>query len=245
MGRGLSDLQRVILEMGRERLDADEGQAEEPERRCRVDWSVRVVYQWVSDEHNAAFREEVRRVVPDAFDMWVGYPSVHWTDGAFRRLGWPKEVGRWEGGIGNAIFALQPGVYANDAERAYRYERTLREHGYDAYVTWEVRRWEALGPDVWACEVLERAFGFEPEHRSPVRWGQHLRFSEARIGKARYNAARASVARAFKRLADRGLVVHGYGWVCLTVEGLALARELSVKGRDNVTNVNRYTVGAV
>ncbi len=228
MGRGLSDLQRVILEMGRERIDAED-------RSVEILFGVLAgpAFKDGSPEKHE-LREKLRRLAPEAFDYRMGNGAIL-TGGIMVS-------------VGNHMKVFEMGTLLNGSREAEDLAQSLRDEGIDAYTSWRVRNWsneKTLGADVWACEVLERAFGFEPEHRSPVRWGQHLRFSEARIGKARYNAARASVARAFKRLADRGLVVHGYGWVCLTVEGLALARGLSVKGRDNVTNVNRYTVGAV
>ncbi len=227
MGRGLSDLQRTILEMGRERIDA-EG------RDVAILYSVYAgpAFKDESPEKHE-LREKLRRLVPEAFEYRL--PDGTILTGGIRLY------------VGNHMSVFNVGKFSNGSQEAEDLAQSLRDQGVDAYTSWRVRNWDnekTLGADVWACEVLERAFGFEPEHRSPVRWGQHLRFSEVRIGKARYNAARASVARAFKRLADRGLVVHGYGWVCLTVDGLALAEELSVKGRNNRNNINQYAVGA-
>ncbi len=107
-------------------------------------------------------------------------------------------------------------------------------------------------------EVLIAAFGFG-EHRkttisgrpAPLRGYEDNRrlpygkfFDRSAIGEERYNTAVVSVSRAFARLEERGLVIRIYGghqWMGIdfTPEGLVLAAYLSVNTHDNVTTLSQ------
>jgi hypothetical protein len=99
-------------------------------------------------------------------------------------------------------------------------------------------RWQGY-EGVYTCEILEHEYGFEPCYSSSSRYRDYMKFNPEQIGEDRYNAARASVSRALKRLEGRMLIEHSYGKATITLEGIAALTGLTVNEVCNQHNINR------
>ncbi len=229
MGRGLSKLQRTILEMAYDRMTSDG-------REVNIYYCVLVGPPTAGESpERSLLVRELKRVVPEAFEH-VYDDFVAWG-------------GKWmHAGRGGEYF--EAGEFLNDENGADNLTRRLQDNDLNAWVSWRIRPTYEVSKggspggvyprDVYTCELLEKFFGFEPESRSPARHRYYIRFSESNVGEARYKAARASISRALSRLEKRGFMLHdGYGGAFLTEDGVQTARHLSVNVDDNVTNIYR------
>jgi hypothetical protein len=229
MGRGLSKLQRTILEMSYDRMTSDG-------REVNIYYRALVGPPTTSESpERSLLVRELKRVVPEAFERVYG-DFVAWG-------------GAWmHAGRGGEYF--EAGEFLNDENGADNLTRRLQDNGLNAWFSWKIRPTyevskgrspEGVYPrDVYTCELLEKFFGFEPESRSPTRHRCYIRFSESNVGEARYKAARASISRALSRLEKRGFVLQdGCGGAFLTEDGAQTARYLSVNVDYNITNINR------
>jgi len=212
MGRGLSELQKTILQMAYKNHVA--------ERRLVPRWGLEISVVGISD-------------------LLGSYYTAHNIPYMCYSTRRPNHY--------------QYKSFFDTREAANEHAEWLKENNFDFRHTWETtrdlystrnlrgdheRNYE--GADLYSYEVLADFFRFSDAPRiqcngEPCRLrrpggersagDQH--FDVARIGKARHNAAQAAVSRAFKRLADRGLLFHGYAGVHLTKSGFIEADKLA------------------
>ncbi len=206
MGRGLSELQKHTLRMAYANHTV--------EGRLVPRWALKVI---------TAERSDLLRERYTARDV----PHIFYSSGDYE-------------------------VLFDSRETANEEAEWLKENGFNFVHSWESTRclsdspnfrgnyYSYEGADLYSYEVLADFFGFsemprvqcngEPcKLRNPEgkRTAGDKHFNVEKIGKARYNAAQAAVSRAFKRLAERGLLFHGYAGVHLTKSGFIEADKLA------------------
>ncbi len=219
MGRGLSDLQRVILEMAYKNR----------------------VFEW--EPKPKAYRvlvfdspeKDLRTLVPEAFKR---FPDGYWADktfnisliaGSFSNGGAAEEFGKELEKRGLQVKVVAYPRYAmDDTPDLFTTEVYCAVYGFEegSYL---------LGD--WIPKSLHVP-GF-PNARFARDWGNiGTGTSVPNYKNPRYNSARPAVARAFNRLVNRGLAERGsYASINLTERGLETARELLVNKGENLTFV--------
>ncbi len=249
MGRGLSDLQKTILQLAYEN-HVSEGRAL-PQYRVLVDVEKPPLPERppLPEDPMEALRAAFHT---DDTAYWLAYGEIQhqaWEAAASPLRDLLPEKLTIDGGS-NAIIA---GVFATEA-LARPHAEGLTARGASARVKGIYEDWA----DLYTHEVLIAAFGFDQYRKvhidgrpAPLRiYKEQIRapvgrfFDRSAIGEGQYNTAVVSVSRAFARLEERGLVVRlyaGYEWmgIQLTPEGFEVAASLSANTHDNVTTLSQ------
>jgi hypothetical protein len=212
MGRGLSELQKAVLALGRPKCAA----------RGHGTLTVRVPYRHDGDEAKL-------RTACDA----AGIPFA--SDGGFYAI-------TFRHGRGSRVPGAILYRPATEQRWAESLMGQLTAAGMDVRLSWEAPPdpkksipWMPT-PDVTQREVLATLYGFTSPPAGGWRVGQRPRVRDT----AKAHAARQAVSRAFLRLYARRLAwpVDYSGGACLTPVGLEEAERLSVDQGDNITSVN-------
>ncbi len=241
MGRGLSELQKTILQLAYQN-HVDEGrelpryrvvvEAEIPEEPVPEDpvLALQVVLSGSEERYLAsiALRKQQHERIEHQL-AGIVTPPCQW---------------RRKGG-GEDAYVFTAGEFDTRTEASTCLQAIIQR---DVAASLQVLLPQD-GADLYTHEILIAAFGFGDYRKATYGSPQPLRyhdgercaggiwFDRQKIGAARYNAAVVSVSRALERLETRGLVEScygassygGYPWrgIDLTREGLELATELS------------------
>ncbi len=265
MGRGLSKLQRTILEMAHERFeecateDDFEGLTYQVHVGPNLPASEAHYHREKYARHYTRHRYLLngRRLTEAAFEA-ADADLVH-IEAAREKIErnvaeiTPDLIDRFgpgsrsEGALRNwdSLEDDAEGVPWESFVVGGHYGNELQNNSVEARRIWERVKeiggwygWQGY-EGVYTCEILGHEYGFEPCYSSSLRCRDYMKFNPEQIGEDRYNAARASVSRALKRLEGRMLIEHSYGKATITLEGIAALTGLTVNEVCNHHNINR------
>jgi len=223
MSRGLSQLQKSILEMAyRNRL---------------LEWEPRPKTYRV-EVYDRPEDKDLRALVPEAFEV---FPDGYWTRhkdplliaGSFRDRDEAEAFARDLDVRGlniNGVSHLSDGrvyTHISDTNTEYLWDLFCTEVYCELYGFKRGAHW-------WAKGEPTRSLTDFPRARIARKWDNIHADDEPNYKHPKYASARAAVSRAFKRLEARALVEHVWGRVRLTDSGVEVARDLTVNGAHNV-----------